>query len=395
MSVTMGDVEDQVENVRHDVVKWRRRLHQNPELSFQETRTAQFVHDTLQSFGGLEVTRPTATSVMARLIGARSGKTLALRADMDALPIVEENTFAFVSNNPGVMHACGHDGHTAILLGAARILSGMRGDLAGEVRFLFQHAEELYPGGAQQMVDAGVMEGVDLVIGAHLWANLEVGLIGVRAGELMAAPDTFRIAIIGKGGHAANPEQTVDSIAVAAQVVTNLQHIVSRQTDPLKPMVVSVTKFAGGTADNVIPGAATLMGTVRTFDAQLRDSAPALMERIIKGVTEAHGAAYEFHYQKSYSPVINDEEVTKLLAESLTEAFGETVVRPALPTMGGEDFSAFQKRAPGSFFFIGAGNGSKGITAPHHHPRFTVDEDALAIGVKAFVATTRRVLAPV
>ena len=392
MNIMVSDVENLVESVKHDVMKWRRHLHQNPELSFQETRTAQFVYDTLQSFGGLEVSRPTATSVMARLIGARPGKTLALRADMDALPITEENTFDFVSDNPGVMHACGHDGHTAILLGAARILSGMRGELAGEVRFLFQHAEELFPGGAQQMVDAGVMEDVDLVIGAHLWAHMEVGLIAVRAGELMAAPDTFGITIIGKGGHAADPEHTVDSIAVGAQVVTNLQHIVSRQTDPLKSMVVSVTKFVGGTADNVIPGTVELTGTVRTFDPQLREMAPVLMERIIKGVTEAHGAAYEFRYQNGYSPVINNDEVTKLLEESLKEAFGETVVRPALPTMGGEDFSAFQKQAPGSFFLIGAGNGSKGITAPHHHPRFTVDEDALAIGVKAFVAVTRHVL---
>lgn len=395
MNIMMSDVDNLVESVKHDVLQWRRRLHQNPELSFQETRTAQFVYDTLLAFGGLEVTRPTATSVMARLIGAQPGKTLALRADMDALPITEENTFDFVSNNPGVMHACGHDGHTSMLLGAAKILSGMRGELTGEVRFLFQHAEELFPGGAQQMVDAGVMEGVDLVIGAHLWADMEVGLIGVRAGELMAAPDTFNIKIIGKGGHAAHPNYTVDSIAVGAQVVTNLQHIVARQTDPLKPMVVSVTKFIGGTADNVIPGTVELTGTVRTFHEQLRASAPELMERIIKGVTEAHGASYEFHYQNSYSPVINDDGVAQLLAQSLRETFGENVVREALPTMGGEDFSAFQKRAPGCFFFIGAGNESKGITAPHHHPRFTVDEDALAIGVKAFVSATRGILSGV
>ncbi|MDF2702160.1 MAG: amidohydrolase [Rubrobacteraceae bacterium] len=202
------------------------------------------------------------------------------------------------------MHACGHDGHTAMLLGTAKILSGMRDRIRGEVRFLFQHAEELSPGGAEEMVEAGVMDGVDVVIGTHLWSQLEVGRIGVTYGPMMAAPDIFEITIKGKGGHAAMPHQVVDSIAVGAQVVTNLQHVVSRQTDPVDDVVVSVSKFSGGTTHNVIPGTVEMVGTIRTLDPEVRKSVPKLMERTIKGVTEAHGAGYEFRYKPGYRPVI-------------------------------------------------------------------------------------------
>lgn len=392
MSVVLNDLESRLNEVHQDVVKWRRYLHENPELSFEEIATSQFVYDTLLTFRNLEISRPTKTSVMARLKGAHPGKVIALRADMDALPIHEENEFSFISKTPGKMHACGHDGHTAVLLGVAKVLSQMQSSLSGEVRFLFQHAEELFPGGAQEMVHAGVLDGVDLVLGAHLWAGLHVGTIAVRSGPLMAAPDTFRITIVGKGGHAAIPQQTIDSIAVGAQVVTNLQHIVSRAVDPLTPMVVSVTTFIAGTADNVIPEVAELTGTVRTFDESLRKEAPILMERIIKGVTEAHGATYQFEYKNGYRPVINDGEVTAELESCLIETFGEDVVQTAEQTMGGEDFSAYQQVAPGTFFFIGAGNPEEGITAPHHHPRFTVDERSLPMGVKAFVATVLKLL---
>ena len=207
---------DTVALVRDDVIAWRRYLHRHPELSFHEERTAQFIADTLASFGGLEITRPTPTSVLARLIGGRSGPVLAIRADIDALPIEERNTHDFVSMDPGVMHACGHDGHAAMLLGAAKVLVEQRDALAGEVRFVFQHAEELYPGGAEELVRLGVMDGVDIVIGAHLWTPLTVGKVGLKAGPLMAAPDIVRITITGSGGHAALPHQTVDPIVVAA-----------------------------------------------------------------------------------------------------------------------------------------------------------------------------------
>jgi amidohydrolase len=369
-----------------EVIGWRRRLHQNPELSFKEEETSRFVYETLESFG-LQLSRPTPTSVVGRLIGEEPGRTVALRADMDALPIEEENDFEFVSKNPGVMHACGHDGHTAMLLGTAKILSGMREEIRGEVRFLFQHAEELYPGGAQEMVEAGVMEGVDAILGIHLWSQLEVGRIGVVYGPMLAAPDTFKIVIKGRGGHAAMPHQTADSIAIGAQVVTNLQHLVSRNTDPLDNVVVSVTKFAGGTTHNVIPGSVEMIGTVRTLDEEVREKVPKTMERIVGGITAAHDASYELEYQRGYRPVINDEEVTRVVEETAREVFGEAALERMRPLMGGEDFSAYQQVTPGTFVFIGAGNEEKGITAPHHHPRFTVDEDALLIGVKMFVNT--------
>ena len=372
--------------MRDTVIEWRRYLHQNPELSFQEERTARFVADTLASFGGLEIGRPTATSVVARLIGSRPGRVLAIRADLDALPIEERNNHGFVSRNPGVMHACGHDGHTAMLLGAAKVLASRRDDIAGEVRFVFQHAEELNPGGAEELVSAGAMDGVDLVIGAHLWVPMPFGEVGVRAGALMASPDNFRITISGKGGHAAIPHETVDSIAVAAQVVTNLQHVVSRNVDPLAAAVVSVTQIAGGTTYNVIPGQVKLSGTVRTFDAALRARIPELMERIVSGITAAHGATYSFEYDTGYRPVVNDEAATDLLRRSVVRALGREALVDAIPTMGGEDFSAYQERVPGAFFFIGARDEERGIVNPHHHECFDIDERALDSGTRIFVA---------
>ncbi|MCM3116909.1 M20 family metallopeptidase [Neobacillus sp. MER 74] len=394
MSITTTvNLNQLAEETKEQVIAWRRHLHQNPELSFQEEKTSQFIYDTLQSFGNLEISRPTKTSVVARLIGAEPGKTLAIRADMDALPIQEENTFEFASQTPGVMHACGHDGHTAMLLGTAKILSGLKDHIKGEVRFLFQHAEELFPGGAEEMVQAGVMDGVDLVIGTHLWSPIEKGKVGVVYGPMMASPDTFWITVNGKGGHAALPHQTIDSIAVAAQVVTNLQHIVSRNTDPLDSLVISVTQFLAGTTHNVIPGSVKLWGTVRSFDSTLRESIPAKMERVVKGITEAHEASYEFKYEFGYRPVINDNEVTAVIEETVREVFGEEALDMMRPNMGGEDFSAFMEKAPGCYFYVGAGNEEKGITYPHHHERFTIDEDALEIGVKTFLHATFKFLA--
>ena len=391
-AIATATFDDLVEDVLEEVVGWRRHLHHNPEVSYHEEETSRFVYETLQSFGGLELSRPTKTSVMARLVGESPGRTLAIRADMDALPIKEENDFEFASRNPGAMHACGHDGHTAMLLGTAKILSGMRDRIRGELRFLFQHAEELSTGAAEEMVEAGVMDGVDVVIGTHLWSQLEVGRIGVTYGPMMAAPDIFEITIKGKGGHAAMPHQVVDSIAVGAQVVTNLQHVVSRQTDPVDDVVVSVSKFSGGSTHNVIPGTVEMVGTIRTLDPEVRKSVPELMERTIKGVTEAHGAGYEFRYKPGYRPVINDQEITRVIEETVKDVFGEDTLEIMRPNMGGEDFSAYQQRAPGAFFYVGAGNEAKGIVHPHHHPRFTIDEDALGYGVKTFVNAAFRLL---
>lgn len=375
------------ETVREQVIAWRRHLHQHPELSFHERETSQFVANTLAAFGGLEISRPTPTSVMARLIGgAGAGPVLALRADIDALPILEANSHDFVSTTPGVMHACGHDGHTSMMLGAVSILVSRRAELRGEVRVLFQHAEELYPGGASQMVEAGALDGVDMIIGAHLWLSLPVGQVGVRTGPLMAALNTFRITIEGTGGHAAIPQQTIDPIVTAAQVVTNLQHVVARNVDPLASAVISVTQINGGTTTNVIPGVVELSGTVRTFDPKLRTQIPVLMERVIAGVTAAHGATYKWTFEPGYAAVHNDAAANDLVRRAVTRALGADVLVEATPTMGAEDFSAYQQTKPGAFFFIGARNEDRGIVHPHHHERFDLDERALDHGTRIFVA---------
>lgn len=374
------------------VISWRRALHRHPEVAFHEHETARFIRAVLGEIPGLIISRPTETSVMARLIGNAPGRTIAVRADIDALPIHEENDVPYRSEIDGAMHACGHDGHTSIALGLVTLLARHREQLSGEVRFLFQHAEELAPGGAEEMVQQGVMDGVDAVIGLHLWAPMPVGRIGIVSGPAMAAPDNFVCTITGEGGHAAIPHNTVDPIAVGAQIVTALQHIVARNVDPLDPAVVSVTQFHAGTAFNVIPNTATLTGTFRTFDATLRERVPALMERIIKGVCDAHGATYEFVVERGYRPVINDPAIAARLERVVERTFGADVLIPTRPTMGGEDFSAYLQKAPGVFAFIGAGNAMEEILYPHHHPRFNVDEASLHIGLRYLTAATLELL---
>lgn len=380
-------VAEEVTIFKDRLIQWRRHFHMYPELSFHEKKTSQFIYDTLQTFPHLEVLHPTKYSVMAKLVGKLPGKTIALRADMDALPIQEENSFEFVSKNEGIMHACGHDGHIAMLLGAAYTLANQHEKIHGEIRFLFQHAEENFPGGAQEMVNAGVMEGVDYIIGAHLWSPLEVGKVGVIYGPAMASPDVFQIKIIGKGGHAGIPHETVDSIMIGTQVVLQLQQIVSRLTNPLDSLVLSVTQFHAGTTHNVIPDCAEIMGTVRSLSHELREKTAERIEKILKNTTEAYDAGYTFTYEYGYRPVINDGYVTEHVEKTALQLFGRERVIQMQPTMAGEDFSAFLQKAPGSFFFIGAGNKEKGIVYPHHHPRFTIDEDALPIGVEVFVTS--------
>lgn len=388
-----SDLLARADSLREQVISWRRHLHMHPELSFHEHKTAQFVFDTLSAMPGLEVSRPTVTSVVARLRGGESGRIVAVRADMDALPITEENDVPYQSRVSGVMHACGHDGHTSILLGLAQLLSERKDEIRGEVRFIFQHAEELSPGGAEEMVQAGVMDGVEQVIGLHLWASMPHGFIGLVPGPAMAAPDVFQLTIKGQGGHAAIPHETVDPIAIGAQIVTALQHIVSRNVDPLDNAVLSVTQFVAGTTFNVIPDSAYLSGTVRTFDAALRTRIPQLMERIIQGVTSAYGATFEFKYERGYRPVVNDPALTARLANLVEREFGAATLQPLRPSMGGEDFSAYQQKAPGVFAFVGAGNVEAGITFPHHHPRFQIDERSLDLGLRYLLVATLDLLA--
>jgi amidohydrolase len=379
-----------VEPVLEQVVDWRRHLHRHPELSFHERETADFVARTLEGFGGgLEVDRPAEHGVVAHLRTGRPGPVVALRADIDALPIDEQSGVEFASENPGVMHACGHDGHTAMLLGAARVLSDDPGALpGGEVRFVFQPAEELAPGGARDLVAAGVMDGVDLIYGCHLWTPLAVGKVAAMPGPFMAAADFFTLAITGRGGHGGLPHLADDVVAIGAQVVANLQHVVARRIDPLERAVLSVGAFHAGDAPNVLPDRAELAGTVRSFDPGVRERMPQLIEDIVRGVTAAHGAQYELDYTFGYKPVVNDEAATALVRA----AIGDEMRADLAPIMGGDDFSAYLERAPGCYAFIGAGDEASGATFPHHHPRFRIDERALATGVRLHVDVARRAL---
>lgn len=385
-------VDHLIEDTKAEVIAWRRHLHQNPELSFQEEKTAQFVYDNLCRLKQVEVSRPTKTSVMARLTGDQPGKILALRADMDALSIREETGLAFASQNPGVMHACGHDGHTAMLLGTAKILSQLRPRIKGEVRFIFQHAEELFPGGSREMIQAGVMANVDMILGFHVMSHIPVGKIGIVYGPVMAASDTFEATIQGKGGHASQPHLTIDPIAIGAQAVTNLQHIVSRSLDPMEKLVVSVTTFHGGTSNNVIPDTVAFCGSVRSFDRTIRQTAERQIKQIIDGITKTHGAAYKLDYHYGYDSVFNNETITKIVEETAEIVLGKQAVAKVPPLMAGEDFSFYLNEAPGCFVFVGAGNPDKGCDFPLHHPKFNLDEDSLAVGMKLSVHAALKLL---
>ena len=391
--LTATSLLDAVAALVPQVVTWRRHLHRHPEVAFEEVETSRFIADTLATIPGLVITRPTRTSVVAELRGDRPGPTIAVRADIDALPIVEENDVEYRSTREGAMHACGHDGHTAIALGLATLLAPHAAALPGTIRFVFQHAEELAPGGAEELVQHGVMDGVAQVIGLHLWAPMPVGRIGIVSGPAMAAPDQFQCTIVGKGGHAAIPHECVDPIAIGAQIITALQQVVTRTVDPLDPIVLSVTQFIAGTTFNVIPNSAYFAGTVRTFAPALRQSVPAQMERVIRGIAEAFGATVDFTYELGYRPVVNDPALTERLRDVVARTFGDETLIDLRPTMGGEDFSAYQQRAPGVFAFVGAGNAEAGIVHPHHHPRFQVDERSLEIGLRYLTAATLDLLA--
>jgi amidohydrolase len=368
--------------LEQQAIAWRRHLHAHPELSFQEHETSAFLFELIGGMEGVELERPTETSIVATLRTGRPGPTLALRADIDALPIEEETGLAFASENPGVMHACGHDGHTAMLLAAFNILHERRDELVGEIRFLFQHAEELLPGGARDLVAAGVMDGVDLVVGAHLFSLDELGKVGVLPGPHTAAADLFTIEVRGKGGHGAAPHKAVDPIAAAAQIISGLQHVVSRDVDPIERAVVSVCTVHGGTAGNIIPEIVELGGTVRTFAPEVRAQVREAMERYAQGIAEAHGATATLAYEEGYAPVVNDELASSLVEAAVREELGDDAFFVPEPIMGGEDFSAYLQDTPGAFFIVGAGGETH---YPHHHPKFDWDEGAMRNGIAVFV----------
>ncbi|MES1022885.1 M20 family metallopeptidase [Gloeocapsa sp. BRSZ] len=395
LNIDLSRIRSDIQALQPQLVAWRRKLHQRPELGFQEHLTAEFVAEKLQEWGIEYQTGIAKTGIVATIRGQKSEvrdqkekeTVLAIRADMDALPIQEENDVPYRSQHDGVMHACGHDGHTAIALGTAYYLSQHRDTFSGTVKIIFQPAEE-GPGGAKPMIEAGVLKNpdVDAIIGLHLWNNLPLGTVGVRSGALMAAVETFHCTILGKGGHGAMPHQTIDSIVVAAQIVNSLQTIVARNIDPIESAVVTVGKLHAGTALNVIADTANMSGTVRYFNPKFEGYFVQRIEQIIAGICQSHGAAYELNYSQLYPPVINDPGMAEFVRSQAVRVVETPLgIVPECQTMGGEDMSFFLQQVPGCYFFLGSANLSRNLAYPHHHPRFDFDETALGMGVEIFV----------
>ncbi|GEB33596.1 MULTISPECIES: M20 family metallopeptidase [Brevibacillus] len=367
-----------LQEIYPELVSFRRDLHMYPELSFKEENTAKKVADKLASFGIEVKTGVGGLGVVGYLKGGKPGKTVALRADFDALPIQDEKEVEYKSRIPGVMHACGHDIHTAGLLGVAQVLSEFRDELPGTVVFLHQFAEELPPGGAKSMVEAGCLEGVDVVYGAHVASDLPVGVVGIAKGYVTAAADSFEIVLYGKGGHGASPHTSIDPIVLGSQIVMNLQQVASRQIDPLKQVVLSVCSFnGGGEAYNVIPDQVRLKGTVRTYDEEVRVAVEQSMRRIVEASCQAVGATCEIKYERGYPATWNDEVETPLVEAEAKRLFGEERVIQMPPIMGGEDFAYYAQERPATFFMTGGRNPELLATYPHHHPKFDVDERSM------------------
>ncbi|WP_421384080.1 M20 family metallopeptidase [Bacillus salacetis] len=373
---------DRLEKSWGEMVEIRRYLHQHPEVSFKEVKTAKYIVDYYRKLD-IEVTPGVGgNGVIAKIQGGRPGKTIALRADFDALPIHDEKDVPYRSTVDGVMHACGHDGHTAALLVLAKAMNEQKAELPGTFVFIHQHAEEYAPGGAKSMVEAGCLDGVDAVFGTHLWATEPLGKIQYRTGPIMAAADRFEINIQGAGGHGAQPHKTKDSIVAASQLVGTLQQIVSRRVNPIEPAVVTVGSFTAENAFNVIADTAKLIGTVRTFSEDTRDFIISEMERIIQGTCISADCTYTFNYEKGYPAVVNHEQETEHLIKSAEGVKGVNSIEECEMQMGGEDFAYYLQKVPGTFFFTGAQPEGVDRPYPHHHPRFDFNEKAMLTAAK-------------
>ncbi len=393
-SVNLEQIRLEIRTLQPQLIEWRRHLHQKPELGFQEFLTAEFIAQKLSEWGIEHQTGIAKTGIVATIRGTGEGRVLAIRADMDALPIQEANEVPYKSQHEGKMHACGHDGHATIALGTAYFLSQNPHLFRGTIKFIFQPAEE-GPGGAKPMLEEGVLQNPDVeaIIGLHIWNNLPLGTLGVRGGALMAAVECFHCTILGRGGHGAIPQQTIDSIVVASQIVNALQTIVSRNINPIDSAVVTVGEFHAGNAVNVIANTARMSGTVRYFNPELEGVISKRVEAIIAGVCQMHGATYELDYQQYYPPTINDAKIAELVRSVAIEVVETPAgVIPECQTMGGEDMSFFLQQVPGCYFFLGSANPDKGLAYPHHHPRFDFDETVLMMGVEMFVRCVEKFL---
>lgn len=380
------DTLSKARQIKDEVISWRREIHRWPELGCQEVKTCALVMEALKALG-VECRVAAGTGVIGLIKGGMPGKTIALRADMDALPIQEESGLPFASQRPGIMHACGHDAHAAMLLGAAKILAGMASKLKGNVKLLFQPSEEHHPGGAKPLIAEGALENprVDLVVGLHVDPLMPGGHLGLKTGTVMAAADTFELRILGKGGHGAAPHLTVDPVVLAAQVVLALQTIASRRVDPLEPVVVTVGSIHGGEVNNIIPEEVSLKGTVRTLSPLLRQRVQGMLVELVSGIVRGAGGDFDLQYRPGYPPVVNDTQAASLVKAAAAKVLGpEGVVEVHRASMGGEDFAYYAQEVPGCFAFLGVGT-PDGEPVPWHNPRFKLDEDALIYGTAVLV----------
>jgi amidohydrolase len=378
----MIDIHRLVADQKDLIIDLRRTLHRIPETAYTEKKTSAYVANYLNDLQFEVKTGIARYGVVGLMKTGRPGPTLMIRADMDALPLKEDTGLAFASEHEGVMHACGHDAHMAMVLGAATVLNTIKDELAGNIKFLFQPAEE-GPGGAKPMIEAGVMESpkVDYCIGGHMWPDIPEGTIGVRPGPFMAAMDRFDIKIKGKGGHGAMPHLCVDALEVGAQIVNALQRIVSRQMDPLEPTVVTVGTFHAGTAFNIIPAEAELSGTTRTFNPDIWNAWQARLEKVVRGVCESMGSDFELTYGQGYPVTINDKSMAGIVHHCAEMVVGEDRVVVPQKTMGGEDFAFYLQKSKGCFFALGVGR--EGAAAVHN-PSFDFNEDVMLLGLETY-----------
>jgi len=389
------DFLQRAEDLAPQMAAWRRDFHRHPEMAFMETRTAGIVADSLHRLG-LEVqTGVGKTGVVAMLDGASDGPTVLVRFDMDALPITEANQAPYASAQPGVMHACGHDGHTAVGLAVAYLLSALRSRIHGRVKFVFQPAEEIAEG-AQAMIQDGVLQNPEpeVALGLHLWNTLPLGQVGIMAGPVMAGADVFELTVLGAGGHGAAPHEARDPLLAAAHIVTALQSVVSRNIDPLDSAVLSVTSFSAGTAFNVIPEKAHLKGTIRTYTSAAHDLTVLRLTQVTEGIAQALGCSVEMTTTRLTPPLVNHPEVTRVVQQAIAPYIEPASLLPNIRTMGAEDMAIFLERVPGCFFFVGSANEQRGLAYPHHHPQFDFDEAALPLGAAMLASAVAAYVIP-
>lgn len=368
------------------LIEIRREIHMYPELGFEEVRTSRLVSDWLERMG-LEVRRGVVeTGVVALLRGNPPGKTIALRADMDALPIEELNPVPYASKIKGKMHACGHDAHVTILLGVARFFSSIRDQVKGNIKWIFQPAEE-GGGGGKRMVAEGVLEDpqVDAIFAAHVFPQIGIGKVGICEGKALASADRFTFKIIGKSGHAASPHLAKDPIVAAGHLITQIHSIVSREVDPLESAVITIGKINGGSAFNIIPDKVELLGTVRALTPEIQEKMKERIEEVTRGVAQSLGMEYQFEYEYGYPVLFNPPEMIKLVASACAKGIGQENIEKVPPSMGAEDFAFYLEKVPGAFFRLGIRNEKKGIIHPYHSSHFDIDEEVLPFGVEMFV----------